>query len=345
MSKKPYLKIARKFFESTEWTTPRTFSEAEAWLDMIFLASFATHDIDLGKDGILTLHRGEFYYTQRQLSQRWGWPLSKVNRLLARYAEGLNPRIEKIQRETHFETQSETQVETQITIVRLCNYDSYNKADLKNETQNETQNETHFETLNNKGINNKGDNKTHTHFMCLQDLFVRACWRVHESAEACAEACKTCEEILLYCGQDDEELFEFAMHERQYRDYKSGVAKERFNKDLEAAKAKAGAPIIVTRPVIEVPKVDIEAIQRQYPDAIPVQAPVKGQMLWGIDVDDASSAPVVGTQVTAGEPMGYVQTYYGMEEILPLSDGRIAATLVKQGENVVKGEIVAFIQK
>ena len=146
-------------------------------------------------------------------------------------------------------------------------------------------------------------------------------------------------------GQDDEELFEFAMHERQYRDYKSGVAKERFNKDLEAARAKAGAPIIITRPVIEVPKVDIEAIQRQYPDAIPVQAPVKGQMLWGIDVDDASSAPVVGTAVSADEPMGFIQTYYGMEEILPLSDGRIAVTLAKQGENVAKGEIVAFIQK
>jgi pyruvate carboxylase subunit B len=146
-------------------------------------------------------------------------------------------------------------------------------------------------------------------------------------------------------GQDDEELFEFAMHERQYRDYKSGVAKERVNKDLEAARAKAGAPIIITRPVIEVPKVDIEAIQKQYPDAIPVQAPVKGQMLWGIDVDDASSAPVVGTAVSADEPMGFIQTYYGMEEILPLSDGRIAATLAKQGENVAKGEIVAFIQK
>ena len=146
-------------------------------------------------------------------------------------------------------------------------------------------------------------------------------------------------------GQDDEELFEFAMHERQYRDYKSGVAKERFNKDLEAARAKAGAPIIITRPVIEVPKVDIEAIQRQYPDAIPVQAPVKGQMLWGIDVDDASSAPVVGTAVSADEPMGFIQTYYGMEEILPLSGGRIVATLARQGENVAKGEIVAFIQK
>ena len=39
-------------------------------------------------------------------------------------------------------------------------------------------------------------------------------------------------------GEDDEELFEFAMHEGQYRDYKSGVAKERFLKDLQAAKEK-----------------------------------------------------------------------------------------------------------
>ncbi|HPT06424.1 MAG TPA: oxaloacetate decarboxylase, partial [Candidatus Egerieousia sp.] len=36
-------------------------------------------------------------------------------------------------------------------------------------------------------------------------------------------------------GQDDEELFELAMHETQYLDYKSGVAKQRFEKELEAA--------------------------------------------------------------------------------------------------------------
>ncbi len=39
-------------------------------------------------------------------------------------------------------------------------------------------------------------------------------------------------------GEDDEELFEFAMHEDQYRDYKSGVAKERFEADLEKMKAQ-----------------------------------------------------------------------------------------------------------
>jgi pyruvate carboxylase subunit B len=41
-------------------------------------------------------------------------------------------------------------------------------------------------------------------------------------------------------GQDDEELFEFAMHEKQYREYKSGQAKEQFNKDLAERRAKAG---------------------------------------------------------------------------------------------------------
>ena len=39
-------------------------------------------------------------------------------------------------------------------------------------------------------------------------------------------------------GEDDEELFELAMHPAQYKDYKSGKAKEKFNADLEERKAK-----------------------------------------------------------------------------------------------------------
>ena len=146
------------------------------------------------------------------------------------------------------------------------------------------------------------------------------------------------------CGQDDEELFEFAMHERQYRDYKSGVAKERFNKELEAARQKAGAPIIVTRPVVEVPRFDVEKIVSAHPEATPVQVPVKGQILWEVDVDDASSAPVCGTKVEKGKPMGYVQTYYGMEEIVPAISGSIVAVCAKQGDRLEKGEIVAFVE-
>jgi len=39
-------------------------------------------------------------------------------------------------------------------------------------------------------------------------------------------------------GEDDEELFELAMHPAQYKDYKSGKAKEKFLADLEERKAK-----------------------------------------------------------------------------------------------------------
>ena len=82
-----YIPYARKFFESEEWTAPRKFSEQEAWLDMVFLASFADHDITLSNGSSITLYRGEFYYTMRQLAKRWGWSLASVQRYFARLAD------------------------------------------------------------------------------------------------------------------------------------------------------------------------------------------------------------------------------------------------------------------
>lgn len=145
-------------------------------------------------------------------------------------------------------------------------------------------------------------------------------------------------------GQDQEELFEFAMHERQYRDYKSGVAKERFNAELKDLKTKAGAPINVVRPVVEMPKFNVEEYAQKYPHAVPVQAQAKGQLMWQLDVDDDSTAPIAGTKVNAGEAMGHIQTYYGMEDIVPAIDGRVVAVTGKQGDKVVKGEIIAFVE-
>ncbi|MGI5846591.1 MAG: oxaloacetate decarboxylase [Candidatus Cryptobacteroides sp.] len=145
-------------------------------------------------------------------------------------------------------------------------------------------------------------------------------------------------------GEDQEELFEFAMHERQYRDYRSGIAKERFNAELADLKAKAGAPINVVRPVVEMPAFNVEDYAERYPRAVPVQAPAKGQLLWQFDVKDDSAAPIAGTAVEAGVAMGYVQTYYGMEELIPAVSGRVVATTGKQGDKVVKGQIVAFVE-
>lgn len=53
-------------------------------------------------------------------------------------------------------------------------------------------------------------------------------------------------------GEDDEELFELAMHPAQYKEYKSGKAKEKFNADLAERKAKKTQSSAV--PVTPAPK-------------------------------------------------------------------------------------------
>jgi pyruvate carboxylase subunit B len=145
-------------------------------------------------------------------------------------------------------------------------------------------------------------------------------------------------------GQDEEELFELAMHDRQYRDYKSGVAKERFNKELEQAREKAGAPIIVSRPVVEVPKFDATKIQAMYPNAQPVQAPFKGMVLWQVTIGDDSTAPVIGSKFKAGEIICFVQTYYGLEPVVAHKTGQLIQIEVQQGDEVVRNQILAYLE-
>lgn len=49
-------------------------------------------------------------------------------------------------------------------------------------------------------------------------------------------------------GQDDEELFELAMHPEQYRAYKSGEAKRAFEADLAKKRAEETAPAVTAAP-------------------------------------------------------------------------------------------------
>ena len=144
-------------------------------------------------------------------------------------------------------------------------------------------------------------------------------------------------------GQDDEELLNFAMFDRQYRDYRSGAAKERFNKEVEAAREKAGAPVIVTRQVVEVPAFDAEEVAKRYPNAKPLQATVRGQVIWQIDVEDDSTAPVIGTEVKEGDVICFIQTYYGIEEVKALASGKIVQIETKQGVQVQKNQVLAYI--
>ena len=139
-------------------------------------------------------------------------------------------------------------------------------------------------------------------------------------------------------GQDEEELFEFAMHEKQYREYKSGEAKRRFNQELEekmkAKFEKAGGNV-------QIP--DLRALR--HPNAEPIVAPVGGRILWDIDFNDKSTTPAPGTVYKEGDILAQIQAPYGQEPVVALWPGKIVEAVAPQGKLVEKGETIAFIEK
>ena len=139
-------------------------------------------------------------------------------------------------------------------------------------------------------------------------------------------------------GQDEEELFEFAMHEKQYREYKSGEAKRRFNQELEekmkAKFEKAGGEAKIP---------DLRALR--HPNAEPIVAPVGGRILWDIDFNDKSTTPAPGTVYKEGDVIAQIQAPYGQEPVVALWPGKIVEAVAPQGKLVEKGETIAFIEK
>ncbi|MCQ2074887.1 MAG: oxaloacetate decarboxylase [Bacteroidaceae bacterium] len=143
-------------------------------------------------------------------------------------------------------------------------------------------------------------------------------------------------------GQDDEELFEFAMHEKQYREFKSGQAKAQFNKDLleRMEKAQAGT---AGAPVKHLTAADKRAIL--HPDADAIEAPVNGRVMWELDYNEGSKAPAFGRKFREGEIIAYLQTEHGIEPITAPMDCRIAGIDAEQGTMLAKGQPVAWVEK
>jgi biotin carboxyl carrier protein len=58
---------------------------------------------------------------------------------------------------------------------------------------------------------------------------------------------------------------------------------------------------------------------------------------------DNSTPPVPGTAYKAGEPICWIQNYYGIEAVPASSDGRILEVEVPQGKMVEKNQVLAFL--
>lgn len=140
-------------------------------------------------------------------------------------------------------------------------------------------------------------------------------------------------------GKDDEELFELAMHPREYKDYKSGVAKKRFQDEL--AKMKTGTPT-------PQPQAKPVAVAAEKPKAVPinpnwkeVKSPYKGRVYYFIGSNEYEVK--VGQTVKKGQRLCYVESMLVYYEIVSEQDGKVAQIGYKSGANISKNDVLLRI--
>lgn len=169
-------------------------------------------------------------------------------------------------------------------------------------------------------------------------------------------------------GQDDEELFEYAMHPSQYEAYKSGKAKENFLADLQKkreeqhqgpAAAPAELPKTLTltlngqRYQVEVAYgADAAAAAPAQATAAPaapagegedIAAPLEGKFY---RVKNAQETPKnVGDAVQKGDIIGYIEAMKTYNAIRAEFDGVITAIVVNSGDSVEEDDVIMKIAR
>lgn len=127
------------------------------------------------------------------------------------------------------------------------------------------------------------------------------------------------------------------MHDRQYRDYKAGIAKQRFLDELQRAKDASMAKNGFSEE-------EIKKLKRVKAD--PIIAPSKGQVLWEVSVDGPSTAPFVGRRYQHDDSFCYLSTPWGEYESVPITfNGQVVEVCARQGAMVNKGDVIAYVER
>ncbi|MBP6230318.1 MAG: oxaloacetate decarboxylase [Paludibacteraceae bacterium] len=159
-------------------------------------------------------------------------------------------------------------------------------------------------------------------------------------------------------GEDDEELFELAMHPEQYRAYKSGKAKQNFEAELREVKNQKDALANLSLPhTLEMTvngehyKVELEAYTE---NAAPTEvskptktggeallSPLEGRFFL---TKSASDTPLnLGASVKKGDVVCYVEAMKTYNAIYAEFDGVISEFLVTNGDSVSEDDVLLVI--
>ncbi len=146
-------------------------------------------------------------------------------------------------------------------------------------------------------------------------------------------------------GEDDEELFEYAMHPAQYEAYRSGKAKVEFKADVakrKAEKQQAGKPSAGAAPSVALPST---------PQVLNVD--VNGQA-YRVTVAFGDAAATTAASSTSAAPQAPAApapaAAGGGEEILSPLEGKFflvksaSETALKVGDTVKEGDILCYVE-
>lgn len=146
-------------------------------------------------------------------------------------------------------------------------------------------------------------------------------------------------------GPDEEELFEFAIHERQYRDYKSGAAKSRFENELLKIKETTSSNPVSATPATGMKQEGAVKEERKTDPSVKlITSPAKGKIYYNL-FGELTEPSKPGDPVDAGERICYIQTNSYIDEIVSVYEGEIEEVVVHQGANVNKGDILFKIRE
>ena len=157
-------------------------------------------------------------------------------------------------------------------------------------------------------------------------------------------------------GKDNEELLEFALHKNQYIDYKSGKAKENFNKMIEKSKKalvkddnidsknhKVNSTIIE----LDDSKYKVEYIiddlknKNQYMSGIEVLSPLEGKFY--LTKNSNQSQVKIGDQIKKGDTICYIESMKVINAIKSEHSGKIVQICFENGQEVFDDDVLFIL--